>query len=74
MRPICFYNAVYILDASPKYATLFQCYFRRVENDIYDPTARIIKNFTKFWNSLINNSQWSILSLDFDASKKGNRY
>ena len=41
-------------DASPKYATIFQCYF---ENYIYDPSARIIKNLlnsTVFWKGHLN--------------------
>ena len=50
-------------DASPKYATIFQWFWtrhanlRRVENYIYDPSARIIKNplnSTVFWKRRLN--------------------
>ena len=55
-----------VQDASPKYATMFQCYFecvmqnfRLVKNDIYDLSARIIKNSlnsTIFWMRHLNSA------------------
>ena len=53
-----------VQNASLKYATIFQCYiwtrhanFWLVENNIYDPSARIIKNplnSTIFWTRHLN--------------------
>ena len=45
-----------VQDASLKYATIFQCYFGRVKNYIYDLSARIIKNplnSTTFWTRTV---------------------